>query len=156
MGKQAEGKHLNAICVLPTQLEMRKTMKNLLSVITALAMVSIIGCSNTGAGLKKDTEANSESAAKSTKEMTDNASTNMQDTGAATILTPKIKLALSADVLLNDSKNLIDVSSTAVLVKLDGHVTSQALKDLAEKIALKVLKDSDSKQSLENHLVVQP
>ena len=106
--------------------------------------------------MKKDTESNNEKAAASTKEMTDNASTNVQDTTAATILTPKIKLALAADVLLNDSKNLIDVSSTAVLVKLDGHVSSQTLKDLAEKIATKVMKYSASKQTLENHLVVQP
>lgn len=76
------------------------------------------------------------------------------DIGAATMLTPKIKNAIIANAKLNEKKNLIDISSTEEMVTIDGHVTSEELKALAEEVVTTYLKDSGEKQKVKNNLTI--
>jgi len=115
----------------------------------------LIGCGNTAEGMKKDSDQNSEQAAVNTQNATEDAKVTGSNIGAATMLTPKIKLALSADTLLNDKANLIDVESTDSEVTLNGHVTSEKLKSLATDIAKKVMEENKATQPLNNLLTVK-
>jgi osmotically-inducible protein OsmY len=77
------------------------------------------------------------------------------DIGAATTLTPDIKSAIIADSQLNDPSNRINVDSTDEVVRLTGHVTSNALKQKAGEIAQRVLNERNAKNKLSNELVVE-
>lgn len=125
------------------------------STITLLAVLGVAGCQNTADGMKKDAEINSENASEHTQNIQSGAKEAGEDMGAATILTPKIKTAITADKRLNDSKNLIDVDSTAERVTLSGHVTSAELKKLASEIANKVMAENAARQTLDNRLEVK-
>jgi osmotically-inducible protein OsmY len=129
---------------------------NKFSIFAIAAFAILYGCSNTADGMKEDTEANAESTAKAAQDAGKGMSESGQAVEAATLLTPKIKLAIAADTLLNDSKNLIDVTSTKDMVTLEGHVTGNDLKVLAGKIAQKVLTENNASQPLENKLEVKP
>ena len=131
-------------------------MKNLKTILPILAAVFCLGCGNTAEGVKQDTEINREKAAEQTQDIGKAADEAGKDLGAASMLTPKVKLAISADSRLNDAKNLINVDSTNERVMLEGHVTSQALKTLAGEITAKVLKDNNAHQPVENKLEIKP
>ena len=79
-----------------------------------------------------------------------------QNVAGALDVTPKIKVALTADEALNDSKNKIDVDTAEGVVHLKGHVTSAALKQKASMIAKKELADMKSTDKLDNQLQVAP
>lgn len=121
-----------------------------------LALVWAAGCENTAEGVKKDAEINGQKAAEQTQDIAKSATEASKDIGAAAVLTPAIKLALTADKRLNDPKNLIDVNSTEETVTLTGHVTSEELKSLAQELASNVLKEKAAKQTLENKLEIKP
>ena len=55
---------------------------------------------------------------------------------------------------LNEEKNLIDISSTEEMVTIDGHVTSEELKALAEEVVTTYLKDSNATQKVKNNLTI--
>jgi osmotically-inducible protein OsmY len=88
--------------------------------------------------------------------MSAGAAEGSKDMGAATMLTPKVKLAITADKMLNDSKNLIDVDSTSDKVSLNGHVMSAEQKTLAGEITMRVLKENNATQKFVNNLDVTP
>ena len=131
-------------------------MKLNTSLIVILALALVSGCSNTEDGLKKDASDNSQKTADQAQNLRRGAEEAGKDIGAATLLTPKVKMAITADKRLNDAKNLIDVSSTDDKVTLEGHVTSSELKTLAGEIAAKAVKDSNALQTIENKLEIKP
>lgn len=130
-----------------------KIVKTIL--MLALFSAFVAGCENTAAGMQKDADENKKQAGENMDNVKDGVNEAGQDIGAATMLTPKIKAALTADNRLNDPSNLIDVDSTSETVKLEGHVTSAELKELASDIALKALEENKATQKLENNLVVK-
>lgn len=131
-------------------------MKFTTTLLLGLTLAFMVGCGNTAEGMKEDSQINSQKAAESSQKGAEATKDAAKDVQAATLLTPKIKMAISAETLLNDSKNLINVDSTEEKVTLEGHVTSMELKDLAGKIAAKVLADNSAKQPLENKLEIKP
>lgn len=124
--------------------------------LTLLSLTLLIGCGNTSEGMKKDTEQNSENAASSADKMSEDANVAGSNIGAATMLTPKIKLAITGDTFLNDTKNLINVEATDAKVTLNGHVTSEKLKTRATDIAKRVMTDNGATQPFENLLTIKP
>ncbi|MEQ1934073.1 MAG: hypothetical protein ABL962_09360, partial [Fimbriimonadaceae bacterium] len=115
--------------------------------LTLVCVGLIAGCKNTADGIQKDSESNGQKAAEQTQDAVSGASQTAKDLEAAAMLTPKVKLAISADKLLNDPTNLINVNSSEERVTLEGHVTSVALKNLAGEIGAKVLKENSANQS---------
>lgn len=126
------------------------------ALVAALAVVFISGCGNTAAGMKEDSKDNGQKSAEQAQNISRGANEAGKNFGAATTLTPVIKTAIVADKRLNDPKNLIDVSCTSETVNLSGHVTSQELKDLAESITTKTLKEKSAIQKIENKLTIMP
>lgn len=125
--------------------------------IAGIAILLILaGCQNTSEGMKKDSEINSENAAKEAQKMSKDAGELGKDLSAAAALTPKITLAFTADKDLNDAKNSLNVDSSDEKVTLKGHVTSEKLKARAEELAANVLKENNAHQRLENLIEVQP
>jgi len=124
--------------------------------LTLLSLTLLIGCGNTSEGMKKDTEQNSENASSSADKMSEDANVAGSNIGAATMLTPKIKLAITGDTFLNDTKNLINVEATDAKVTLNGHVTSEKLKTRATDIAKRVMTDNGATQPFENLLTIKP
>ncbi len=125
---------------------------------TGLALIvalSLIGCSNTGEGIKEDVQAGSKNASEAARDVGQSASEQSRDLSAATMLTPKIKTAITADKLLNDSMNRIDVDSTSEEIILSGYVTSTTLKILASEITQQVLNENNAKQKIINNLSVR-
>ncbi len=131
-------------------------MNQKITLLAGLSLAFLAGCGNTAEGVKKDAEVNGEKSAQKTQAMADGMSETGKNISAATMLTPKIKLAITGDKSLNDAANMINVDSTAEKVVLDGHVVTQAMKDLAGDLADKVMKENNAVQKLENNLVVKP
>lgn len=131
-------------------------MKTKLILIATAPFAVLSGCSNTVEGVKTDAEQAGQKSAEAAQNMSSGAAEGTKNMGAATMLTPKIKLAITADKMLNDSKNLIDVDSTAEKVSLNGHVISAEQKTLAGEIAMKVLKENNATQKFVNNLDVTP
>ncbi len=123
--------------------------------LAILAALFIIGCGNTADGMKEDSVDNRQKAADSTENVVEGAKNAGAAFGAATMLTPKVKVALEADKRLADPANLIDVDSTDDMVTLSGHVKTSALKELATEITQKVITEAGSKQKIENKLEVK-
>jgi len=123
--------------------------------LAILAALFIIGCGNTADGMKEDSADNRQKAADSTENVVEGAKNAGAAFGAATMLTPKVKVALEADKRLADPANLIDVDSTDDMVTLSGHVKTSALKELATEITQKVITEAGSKQKIENKLEVK-
>ncbi|MBS1722913.1 MAG: BON domain-containing protein [Armatimonadetes bacterium] len=119
----------------------------LLTVAMGLGL-GALGCGNSNEASQK--------AAEATQDAMKGAEHAGKDMGAATMLTPAIKLAITADARLNDPRNLINVDSTDEKVKLTGHVTSNDLKSLAEELTRKVLDDKKAKQAIDNELSIKP
>ena len=131
--------------------------------ILLLAVVALAGCENTAEGVKKDADGAgqaesqaAENASEGASNIAESASNMGKEVGAATLLTPKVKMAIDADNKLNDPNNLIDVDSTDEMVYLKGHVRTAALKTLAGDVATKAMKEANAHQKLENNLVVKP
>lgn len=123
-------------------------------VLASLLALSLFGCGNTAAGMKEDSSDNAQKAADSTNNVMTGAKEAGKAFGAATTLTPKIKLAMESDNLLNKPENLIDIDSTDDVVTLTGHITTSSLKERATEVAAKAISDAKATQKVENKLVV--
>jgi osmotically-inducible protein OsmY len=158
-------------------------MKNSLSLplvaLLSLGLFSVAtGCQNTAEGMKEDSQVAGQKAAESAEKtseavsksseaagekmakMADNASKSAKELGqdltGAFQVTPIVKTALAADTELNDAKNKIDVDSKDGIVHLKGHVTSNALKQKATRIAQERIKENHGIDKVMNHLLIQP
>jgi osmotically-inducible protein OsmY len=141
-------------------------MKLIYLPIVVCLLFGAVGCSNTTEGAKKDIEQGSENASERMKEGMDSASNMAKEAGnsakelgadveAATVLTTRVKTAITADKELNDSKNMIDVDSNKETVTLKGHVATNELKAKAEKVAKEEMAKVKATQTLKNDLLVQ-
>jgi osmotically-inducible protein OsmY len=130
-------------------------MNKTILILTSCLLGLTLGCSKTAEGMKKDNESARQDVASGASNMVDDASNASANMGVAAMLTPKIKLAITADKTLNADGNLINVDSTSELITLQGHVTSEKMKALAGEIAQKVMTENEAKQTLMNQLVVQ-
>jgi osmotically-inducible protein OsmY len=120
-----------------------------------LASLALAGCGNTAEGMKEDSAQNTQKSAAAAEKMSANTATAGKNVQAATVLTPKVKLAILAEPRLT-STTVINVNSTEDVVTLEGHVANASLKTLAGDIAARVLKENNSHQTLSNKLVIQP
>ena len=130
-----------------------------LGLIITIAAIGI-GCKGSGEGAAESIHDSSIKASEKIKEGMDNGSnlaTNAgAQVGAAAQLTPRIKIAITANRKLNASGNLIDVDSRLDKVTLSGHVLTQELKDLAGKIAQDEMIKAQVQQKFLNDLEVKP
>jgi osmotically-inducible protein OsmY len=99
-----------------------------------------------------------ENAASATEKAAASASQAAKETGSnvedATTLTPKVKLAITSDSELNNTKNLINVDTANDVVHLKGHVMTNRMKQRAGTIAEKTVKASHSSDTVSNELKV--
>ncbi len=143
-----------------------------------LFSMGVVGCSNTAEGAKEDTAKDTQAvgaaadraanavnnAADRAASATQKAAANVADatkdtaknTAEATEITPKVKLAITNDKQLNDTRNLINVDSKDGVVHLKGHVISDAEKQHAEQVATQTLKEANSTDTVSNELTVKP
>lgn len=132
------------------------------SIAVGALAVGLVGCNDTAQGVSKDTQENMEAVekkgdevGKDLKRTADDAGSKMEDIGQAAKLTPQIQGAISANPLLNDKDNSINVDTDKDHVWLKGHVSSEAFKADAEQIAKKILTENSATQTVKNELVVK-
>ncbi len=125
------------------------------ALLSCVALFLVVGCSNTASGLKQDAQVNGQKSAAEGQDLSKKGGDAAKDLAAAAVLTPKVKMAISADKKLNEPANLIDVDSDEHTVTLKGHVTSGGQKSLAGDLAAKVLKENGAHQELRNELEVK-
>lgn len=117
--------------------------------IAMMSSLSVVACSNTAAGAKKDAEINAEKAATAADKVEDKAAPAAReavaetkeaarDAGAATaaaIETIDVKSALLADRTVDASRVNVDTSHQTKTVVLKGSVKSASQRDEAARIA---------------------
>jgi len=133
--------------------------------LLAFASLGLIGCNDTAAGMAEDSKENTQAVADSTKEAAENvqegaekAADDVAEMGkgiAASTLTTRIKSALIANPITNESNVKIDVESTAEMVTLNGYVVTQKQKDEAEQIAKEIIRETGATQKFVNKLEVK-
>ena len=132
-------------------------MKKMLMLASGLFVLGtgVIGCSNTAEGVKEDTSNAGQKVAQATDKAVDATKDAAKNTGEALGVTPKIKLAITSDTMLNDTRNLIDVDSKDGVVHLKGHVINNDAKKRATEVAQKAMTDAGITDKLSNELTVE-
>lgn len=92
--------------------------------------------------------------AKAIDNAAENAGEAVANAGTAALVTGKVKTAIVANNILNDSKNTINVDTVNGKVVLTGTVQNKAAKDLAGQTAKKVLTDNKYTETVDNQLTV--
>ena len=118
--------------------------------ILACALFGALGCQP-----KPDTEAKAEDASMKAKNAMAGVEKVVDTATAATVLTPRLKSAITADKDLNDPRNLVNVDSNDTTVTLDGHVYSGLLRVKAEEIVKAEMSKAGAKQRVINNLEVR-
>ena len=131
-------------------------MKKMLLLASMLFVfgTGFIGCSNTAEGVKEDASNAGQKVSEATDKTVDATKQATSNAGEALGVTPKIKLAITSDSKLNDTRNVIDVDSKDNVVHLKGHVVSNEMKRRAEEVASKAMKDAGITDTLSNELTV--
>lgn len=135
--------------------------------LALLSLGMVTGCQNTSEGMSKDAEIAKQTASAETEKAGENAAKMANSAGeiakgagqnvtGALEVTPLIKTAITADTELNDAKNKIDIDTKDGVVHIKGHVSSNALKAKATKIATEKIKENQGTDKVMNHLLVQP
>jgi osmotically-inducible protein OsmY len=114
----------------------------------------LAGCQNEK-GADTNLENQAEKASESARDAMEPIGEAAQDVGAATMLTPRLKAAITADKELNDDRNKINVESTGETVTLEGYVYSEALRRKAEQVVREEMQKADARQELVNKLEVK-
>lgn len=131
---------------------MSKIMVAMVPVLGVMALLT--GCSHTLNGAQQDVSHDTQTvnqAAQNAGTDIHQAATNVK---AKAELTPAIKTAIIRDPILNDRRNLINVTSEATTVYIRGHVTSPGMVQRATQDAQKVLDDHHATQTIQNQLTV--
>ncbi len=131
-------------------------------VAPALACMALLaGCGHTAEGVKqdatKDTQAvgtAADKAATATKDAAAGTVAATRNATEASILTPSVKTAIVRDPILNDPKNLINVSTANNVVSLTGHVQTAEMRKRATEDTQKAINDHHSTAKLINKLTV--
>ncbi len=136
-------------------------MHKLLWVLAACASIALCGCGNTLKGAQQDAAhdqqqvgAAAHNAATATKDAAANAGAAIENSAAATELTPKVKVAIVRDPVLNNPKNLVNVSTHDDAVHLTGHVMTDSMKQRATDDAQLMLTGKWAKFTVSNDLTV--
>lgn len=79
-----------------------------------------------------------------------------KNAGDALTLTPKVKLAITNDKELNNTKNTINIDTADNVVHVKGMVLTSEMKKRAGDIAEKTVKDAGSNDKVVNELTVNP
>ena len=79
-----------------------------------------------------------------------------QNAGAVALVTPEVKTAILRDPVLNDPRNLINVSSHNHQTLLSGHVIEASMKQRAVEDAKAALAKHNHKYQVVDGLMVQP
>ena len=117
---------------------------------------ALAGCSNALNGAKQDADKNTQ-AVKATAQQTGQAIKAMPAAiDANTVLRPAIKTAIIRDPVLNNPKNLVEVSIKDRAVVLSGHVAEAGMKLRAIEDAQVVIKNNHSDFQVVDNLQVQP
>lgn len=144
---------------------MKRTTTTLALAFLTIASLGLFGCNDTAAGMAEDSTENTQAVADATKDAAENveeaaedAADNVVEAGkgvAATTLTARIKSALIANPITNESNVLINVNSTADTVTLEGHVVTQAQKEQAELLTKEIIRETGATQKFENKLEIK-
>ena len=131
-------------------------MKKMLMLASVLFLfgTGFVGCSNTAEGVKEDASTAGQKVSEATDKAVDATKEATHNAGEALGVTPKIKLAITSDPKLNDTRNVIDVDSKDNVVHLKGHVINNDMKRHAEEVAKKAMKDAGVTDTLSNELTV--
>lgn len=124
-------------------------MKRLISLLV-VASFAVGGCQP-----KPETEAKAEDASMKAREAMEGVGKAVDTAAAATVLTPRLKSAITANKELNDPRNLINVDSNDTTVTLDGWVHAGILRTKAEEIVKAELSKAGAKQKIVNNLEVR-
>ena len=112
--------------------------KTVFLAIALMSGLSVVACSNTAAGAKKDAEANAEKAAVAAdkaEDKVDPAVDKAQAVGHAAIETIDVKSALMADRTVDASHINVDTFHETKTIVLKGSVKSATQRDEAARIA---------------------
>jgi len=117
---------------------------------------ALAGCSNALNGAKQDADKNTQ-AVRDTAQQTGQAIKAVPAAiDANTVLRPAIKTAIIRDPVLNNPKNLVEVSIKDRTVVLSGHVAEAGMKLRAIEDAQVVIKNNQSDFQVVDNLQVQP
>ena len=117
---------------------------------------ALAGCSNALNGAKQDADKNTQ-AVRDTAQQTGQAIKAVPAAiDANTVLRPAIKTAIIRDPVLNNPKNLVEVSIKDRTVVLSGHVAEAGMKLRAIEDAQVVIKNNHSDFQVVDNLQVQP
>ena len=117
---------------------------------------ALAGCSNALNGAKQDADKNTQ-AVRDTAQQTGQAIKAVPAAiDANTVLRPAIKTAIIRDPVLNNPKNLVEVSIKDRAVVLSGHVAEAGMKLRAIEDAQVVIKNNHSDFQVVDNLQVLP
>ena len=117
---------------------------------------ALAGCSNALNGAKQDADKNTQ-AVRDTAQQTGQAIKAVPAAiDANTVLRPAIKTAIIRDPVLNNPKNLVEVSIKDRTVVLSGHVAEAGMKLRAIEDAQVVIKNNHSDFQVVDNLQVLP
>lgn len=141
-------------------------MNKFLPMLLALPVGLVLsGCGNTLSGAKQDATNDTTKTAQAAQDAGHAVKTGAQETGAAVAtgarnvkdaatVTPEVKTAIISDVVLNNSANLVKVSSVGQTVTLTGHVGTATMKQHATDDAQAVLSHHHANFKIDNRLTV--
>ena len=105
----------------------------------ALLSIGLTGCSHTLSGAQQDVSTDAQKTGAAAQQAGQDVSSAAHNVDAATAVTPEVKTAIIRDPVLNDSRNLVNVSSSNHEVHLTGHVQDASMKQRATEDAQAVL-----------------
>ncbi len=114
------------------------SFKNGYLAIALMSGLSVVACSNTAAGVKKDADVNADKAATAADKAEDKVDPAARSTGSATaaaIETIDVKSALMADRTVDASHINVDTVHETKTVVLKGSVKTATQRDEAARIA---------------------
>lgn len=131
-------------------------MANRSSLVILPSLLLLAGCGNTLNGAKQDVASDAQKTAAAAHQVGQAVKDVPQNIGGAVTVTPEVKTAIVRDPVLNDPKNVINVSSKDKVVHLVGHVQTEDMKKRAEEDARVVLDKRHPDYAISNDLTIQP
>ncbi len=105
----------------------------------AFLSLGLTGCSHTLNGAQQDVSTDAQKTSAAAQQAGQDVSSAAHNADAAVAVTPEVKTAIIRDPVLNDPRNLVNVTSTNHQVHLRGHVMSADMKTRATEDAQTVL-----------------
>ena len=122
------------------------------------------GCANTLSGAKQDAATDTQKVSTAADQATAGAKAEARKAGAAVeavpqdakavVVTPEVKTDIIRDPVLNDPRNVVNVSSSGHTVQLTGHVATDAMKTRATEDAEAALSKHHPDFKVSNEMTV--